>query len=75
MGKLLAETERAKGARGIGPIAVTSGDRNTPTLSELGITRREDGEIAGGDRTGHGRRCSKNSVSACYRVSPSEGAE
>jgi hypothetical protein len=40
---MLAETEdkRAKGARGIGPIAVTYSDHNTPTLAELGVSKRE----------------------------------
>ena len=43
MGELLRDTERAKGAKGIGPaIAVTGCDRNDPpTLAELGITKRE----------------------------------
>jgi len=33
--------ERAKGAAGIGPIAVTYSDRNAPTLAELGLTKRD----------------------------------
>lgn len=42
MGELLNETPRATGAKGVGPIAVTLRNRNDPpTLSELGITKRE----------------------------------
>jgi site-specific DNA-methyltransferase (adenine-specific) len=50
MGEMLAETERAKGAMGVGPpIAVTRGNRNgqivtQPTLRELGISKRESSE-------------------------------
>lgn len=40
MGELLAATERAKGARGIGPIAVMPEDHN-PTLASLGLTKNE----------------------------------
>ncbi len=32
-------------AKGIGPIAVTCSDNNIPTLSELGIIKRESQEI------------------------------
>jgi hypothetical protein len=41
--QMLAQTERAKGAAGIGPpIAVTPRDHNAPpTLSVLGLTKRE----------------------------------
>ena len=44
MGQMLAETERAKGAAGIGPIAVTYSDHNTPTLAELGLTKRDSAD-------------------------------
>ena len=40
---MLKETERAKGAKGIGPIAVPPEDHN-PTLSDLGLTKRESSE-------------------------------
>jgi N6-adenosine-specific RNA methylase IME4 len=43
MGEMLAATERAKGAMGIGKSAVTSSDR-TPTLAELNISKRESVE-------------------------------
>jgi hypothetical protein len=43
MGEMLAETERATGAKGIGKSAVTSGNR-TPTLAALGISKRESAE-------------------------------
>ena len=41
MGQMLKATERAKGAAGVGPIAVTPIDRNRPTLSDLGLTKNE----------------------------------
>jgi ubiquinone/menaquinone biosynthesis C-methylase UbiE len=45
MGEMLIQTERAPGAKGIGPIVVTQGNCNkTPTLKELGLTKRESVE-------------------------------
>lgn len=44
MGEMLSQTERAKGAMGIGTSAVTSSDRTPPTLAELGLTKRESTE-------------------------------
>ena len=46
MGEMLAQTERATGSMGIGPvIAVTPRNHNTPpTLAELGLTKRESSE-------------------------------
>src|ERR1035437_362849 len=46
MGEILKQTERAKGAAGIGPvIAVTPCNHNNPpTLAKLGITKRESSE-------------------------------
>ena len=44
MGQMLAETERAKGAMGIGPIAVTYSNCNIPTLAELGLTKHDSSE-------------------------------
>lgn len=46
MGEMLAATERAKGAKGVGPaIAVTPRNRNAPpTLAEIGVTKRESAE-------------------------------
>jgi hypothetical protein len=42
MGEILAKTPRAKGAKGIGPIAVTTRNHNDPpTLADIGITKRE----------------------------------
>ncbi len=38
-GQLLAETEKAKGARGIGRSAVARDDRTPKTLGEMGITK------------------------------------
>lgn len=38
-GEMLAQTPKATGAAGIGPIAVEATDRNTPTLAEMGITK------------------------------------
>ena len=40
MGEMLAETDRAKGAKGIGPIAVVPRDHK-PTLKELGLNKDE----------------------------------
>ena len=40
MGKMLLESERATGARGIGKSAVTNGHR-TPTLAEIGVSKKE----------------------------------
>lgn len=40
-GELLAEMPKNTGAKGIGPIAVTSYDRNTKTLDDLGISKNE----------------------------------
>lgn len=45
LGELLREMEKNKGAQGIGPIAVTRENRNAPpTLSDMGITKRESAE-------------------------------
>ena len=46
MGEMLALTERAKGAKGIGPvIAVTPRNHNAPpTLAALGLTKRESAQ-------------------------------
>jgi hypothetical protein len=42
MGEFLKESPKNTGAAGVGPIAVTVGNRNqTPTLAESGITKRE----------------------------------
>jgi hypothetical protein len=43
LGELLAQTERNKGAKGVGPsIAVTPKDHNAPpTLADLGISKNE----------------------------------
>ncbi len=38
--EMLMQTERAKGAAGVGPVAVTYSDHNKPTLSGLGLTKR-----------------------------------
>ena len=38
-GEMLAQTPKATGAAGIGPIAVEATDRNQPTLAEMGITK------------------------------------
>ena len=38
-GEMLAQTPKATGAAGIGPIAVEANDRNQPTLSDMGITK------------------------------------
>ena len=43
-GEMLAQTEKATGAKGIGPIAVTEGNRNQPvpaTLEEIGVTKKQ----------------------------------
>lgn len=41
LGEMLAETRRARGAAGVGPIAVPTGNSNQPpTLEELGIDRK-----------------------------------
>jgi len=40
-GQMLAEMPKATGAKGIGPIAVTSCDRNQTTLADIGITKNE----------------------------------
>lgn len=40
-GQMLAEMPKATGAKGIGPIAVPSCDRNQTTLSDIGITKNE----------------------------------
>lgn len=40
-GELLRDSPKNKGAAGVGPIAVASSDRNTPTLAEIGITKDE----------------------------------
>jgi hypothetical protein len=46
MGEMLAATERASGAKGVGPsIVVTGGNRNAPpTLAALGLTKRDSAE-------------------------------
>ena len=46
MGGLLLATERAKGARGVGPkIVVTPRNRNDPpTIKEIGVSKRESAE-------------------------------
>ena len=43
VGKMLRETDRAKGAAGIGPVAIPERYRNeqTPTLAEIGLTPKE----------------------------------
>ena len=42
MGEMLKATPRNPGAKGIGPIAVPSGNSNPPpTLRELGISKKE----------------------------------
>lgn len=48
-GKVLRETERAKGAKGIGPvIAVTPRNHNqAPTLAEIGVKKRGSAEAGG----------------------------
>lgn len=38
-GEMLAQTPKATGAAGIGPIAVEATDRNQPTLADMGITK------------------------------------
>lgn len=43
-GEMLAQTEKATGAKGIGPIAVTEWNRNQPvpaTLEEIGVTKKQ----------------------------------
>lgn len=43
-GEMLAQTEKATGAKGIGPIAVPFGYRNQPvpaTLEEIGVTKKQ----------------------------------
>ena len=40
-GQMLAEMPKATGAKGIGPIAVPSCDRNQTTLADIGITKNE----------------------------------
>lgn len=40
-GELLARTERNTGAKGVGPIAVASCDRNAPTLDDMGLSKSE----------------------------------
>ena len=41
-GQLLAEMPKATGAKGVGPIAVASCDRNQPpTLSDIGVTKSD----------------------------------
>ncbi len=41
-GQMLAEMPKASGAKGVGPIAVTSCDRNQPpTLADIGVTKNE----------------------------------
>lgn len=40
-GQMLAEMPKATGAKGIGPIAVPSCDRNQTTLSDIGITKND----------------------------------
>lgn len=42
LGEMLRESERNKGAKGIGPIAVHSADSNIPTLPDLGISLEEN---------------------------------
>jgi hypothetical protein len=38
---MLAQTEMATGAAGIGPIAVSDENRNTkPTLEQIGVTKK-----------------------------------
>ncbi len=42
LGEILQATPKATGAKGIGPIAVPKGNRNTnPTLDELGLSKKE----------------------------------
>ena len=43
MGEMLDAAEKNTGAKGVGKSAVTPGYR-TPTLAELGITRKESAE-------------------------------
>lgn len=43
MGTMLSQTDLQHGARGIGKSGVTTGN-STPTLSELGLTKRESSE-------------------------------
>ena len=54
LGELLAATERAKGTRlagrSIGGNAVIPPKDDTPTLSELGVTKRESAETLPGDQ-------------------------
>ena len=47
MGEMLTHTERAKGAQGIGKAIVRSPDATalTPTLAELGISKRGGGKL------------------------------
>lgn len=40
LGELLRETEKASGAKGIGPIAVPIENRN-PTLADLGVSKKQ----------------------------------
>jgi len=40
IGKILIETPKNPGAKGIGPIAVPKGNHNTPTLKEMGLTKK-----------------------------------
>ena len=40
-GQMLAEMPKATGAKGIGPIAVPSCDRNQTTLADIGITKND----------------------------------
>jgi hypothetical protein len=42
LGEILRDTPRNEGAKGIGPIAVTDGNRNqNPTLADLGLSKKE----------------------------------
>lgn len=40
-GEMLAQTEKSRGAAGIGPIALHAMERNRPTLAEMGITHNQ----------------------------------
>lgn len=44
LGSMLAASERATGAKGIGTSAVTTGNHTPPTLAQLGITKRESAQ-------------------------------
>jgi len=45
LGEFLAQMEKNKGAKGIGPIVVTQGNRNqAPTLAAIGVSKKESSE-------------------------------